>query len=168
MSFESFIKKCQTLNWSLEALAALGAELRLRREGLNTDSRVASLLREVVHRIEPGLLDGFDSSQELAGLALIQTSFRQAIDLLENPERAPGWNYEDPLILESQGQVSRLIVRGIDTLAASRPALDTTLRQPGALLDIGTGVGWLAIEAARSWPTMRVVGACIGPRAEEP
>jgi len=158
MSFESFIKKCQTLNWSLEALAALGAELRLRREELNTDSRVASLLREVVHRIEPGLLDGFDSSQELAGLALIQTSFRQAIDLLENPERAPGWNYEDPLILESQGQVSRLIVRGIDTLAASRPALDTTLRQPGALLDIGTGVGWLAIEAARSWPTMRVVG----------
>lgn len=72
--------------------------------------------------------------------------------------RAPGWTYEDPVILESQGQVSGLIVRSIDTLAVKRPALGTTLKQPGALLDVGTGVGWLAIEAARSWPALRVVG----------
>ena len=34
---------------------------------------------------------------------MIQASFRQGIDLLENPTRAPGWNYEDPVILESPG-----------------------------------------------------------------
>jgi cyclopropane fatty-acyl-phospholipid synthase-like methyltransferase len=28
-------------------------------------------------------------------------------------------------------------------------------------LDIGTGVGWLAIEAAKTWPGMRVVGLDI-------
>ena len=158
MSFESLMNKWQALNSSLETLAALGAQLRLRQQGRSGDSRVRALLQEVVNCIEPGLLDNIDINQELAALALIQASFRQAIDLLENPGRAPGWNYEDPLILESQGQVSRLIVRGLDALAAKRPALATTLRQPGTFLDIGTGVGWLAIEAARSWPTLRVVG----------
>jgi len=152
------ITKWQTLNSSVEALAALGAELRLRREQLNGDSRVRSLLLDVVRRIDPELLDGIDANEERAALALIQTSFRQAIDLIENPARAPGWHYEDPVILESQGQVSRLIVRSIDTLAAQRPALGEALRQPGAFLDVGTGVGWLAIEAARTWPALRVVG----------
>jgi SAM-dependent methyltransferase len=158
MSFESLMTKCQELNQSVEALAALGAELRLRCEGPGSDSRVPSLVHDVVDRIEPGLLAGVDASQELAVLSFIRASFRQAIDLLENPGRAPGWAYEDPVILESQGQASRLIVRGIATLAAKRAALGATLRQPGVLLDVGTGVGWLAIEAARSWPALRVVG----------
>ena len=158
MSFESLMNKCQELNRSLEALAALGAELRLRQNGPGSDRRVPSLVQDVVDCIEPGLLDGLEPSQELAALALIQAFFRQANDLLENPERAPGWTYEDPVLLESQGQVSRLIVRSIETLAAKRPALGTALQQPGAFLDIGTGVGWLAIEAARSWPALRVVG----------
>ena len=143
---------------SVEALAALGAELRLRREGPGGESRVSPLLHDVVRCIEPGLLDGIDANQKLAALALIQACFRQATDLLENPGRAPGWNYEDPVILESQGQVSRLVVRGIATLAAKGAAFGTTLTQPGVFLDVGTGVGWIAIEAARSWPALRVVG----------
>ena len=60
---------------------------------------------------------------------LIWTIFRQALDLLENPTRAPGWSYQDPDILQSQGQVSRLIVRGIDAMAAQRPELSATLRR---------------------------------------
>jgi hypothetical protein len=40
MSFELLINKWQTLNSSVEALAAIGAELRLRREELMGDSRV--------------------------------------------------------------------------------------------------------------------------------
>ena len=158
MSFESLMNQCQARNSSVETLAALGAALRLRREEPSGDPRVRSLLQEVVHRLEPGLLDGLDPNQELAALSLIEASFRQAIDLLENPRRAPGWTYEDAVILESQGQASRLIVRAIDALAAQRPDLAATLRQPGAFLDVGTGVGWLAIEAARSWPALRVVG----------
>src|SRR5262249_16174269 len=158
MSFETLITKWQTLNTSVEALAALGAELRLRREELNGDSRVRSLLQDVVRRIDPELLDGVEANEERAAFALIQTSFRQAIDLIENPARAPVWNYTDPIILESQGQVSRLIVRSIDTLAAQRLDLGEALHRPGAFLDVGTGVGWLAIEAARTWPALGVVG----------
>jgi precorrin-6B methylase 2 len=43
-------------------------------------------------------------------------------------------------------------------LAAQRPALNEALRRLGAFLDVGTGGGWLAIEAARSWPALRVIG----------
>jgi SAM-dependent methyltransferase len=158
MSFESLMTKLRNLNSSVEALAAIGAEARLRQEEFDGDPRVRSLLQEVVHHSAPELLEGLDANQERAALALIQTSFRHALDLLENPARTPGWNYRDPVILESQGQISRLTFRGIDTLAAQRPDLAAALRQPGAFLDVGTGVGWIAIEAARSWPAQRVVG----------
>ncbi len=39
-----------------------------------------------------------------------------------------------------------------------RPDIDSALRQSGSFLDVGTGVGWLAIEAARTRPALRVVG----------
>jgi hypothetical protein len=42
-----------------------------------------------------------------------------------------------------------LIVRNIEMVAAQRPDINSALHRPGAFLDIGTGVGWLAIEAAR-------------------
>ena len=53
---------------------------------------------------------------------------------------------------------SRLIVDWIDAMTAQRPELNMVLRRPSAFLDVGTGVGWLAIEAARAWPALRVVG----------
>lgn len=158
MSFEALMKQCQSLNSSVETLAAIGAELRLRSEKLGGDPRVRALLQDVVHKIDPTLLEGLNPGQDHVALALIQTSFRQAIDLFENPARPPGWSFEDPAILESQGRVSRLIVRNIEMVAAQRPDIKSALLRPGAFLDIGTGVGWLAIEAARSWPTLRVVG----------
>jgi precorrin-6B methylase 2 len=158
MSFDSLMTRLQGVNSSLEALAVIGAELRLRCEGSSGDPRIRSLLQNVVQKIDSELFDGLDPNQERAALALIQTSFRQAMDLLENPARAPGWTYEDPVVLQSQGQLSRQIVRGIGKIAAERPEIDSVLRKSGAFLDIGTGVGWLAIEAAQAWPSLRVVG----------
>jgi ubiquinone/menaquinone biosynthesis C-methylase UbiE len=148
----------QRLSVSVETLAALGAQLRLQQDGLDGDPRVGALLNEIARAVDPQLLEDVDSHQQEAALALIQTIFRQALDLLECPARAPGWSHTDPDILQSQGQVSRLIVRGIDAMAAQRPDLSAMLRRPGVFLDVGTGVGWLAIEAARSWPALRVVG----------
>jgi hypothetical protein len=90
MSVETFMQQLHALNSSLETLAAIGAELRLRRDGLTGDSRVRALLQDVVYRVDPTVLDGINPSQAQAALGLIRTSFRQAMDLLENPERAPG------------------------------------------------------------------------------
>jgi SAM-dependent methyltransferase len=57
-----------------------------------------------------------------------------------------------------QGQVSRLIVRAISAAAAGRPSLSAFLRDGARFLDVGTGVGLLAIEAAKAWPDLHVVG----------
>jgi 2-polyprenyl-3-methyl-5-hydroxy-6-metoxy-1,4-benzoquinol methylase len=165
MSVETFMQQLHALNSSLETLAAIGAELRLRRDGLTGDARVRSLVQDVVHKIDPTMLDGIDPSQAQAALGLIRTSFRQAMDLLESPERGPGWVYEDPVVLDSQGQVSRLIVRGIAAAAGQRADLASTLQRPGTFLDVGAGVGWLAIEVAQSWPTLNVVGLDAWPPA---
>jgi methylase of polypeptide subunit release factors len=108
--------------------------------------------------MDPQLSDKILSVRADYSTALIQAAMHQAIDLMENPARAPGWCYEDRTILQSQGQVSRLIVYSIDELAFDRPDLRAALRLPGTLLDVGTGAGWLAIEAARVWPELRVVG----------
>jgi precorrin-6B methylase 2 len=161
MSPETLLSVSQRLNASVEALAALGAELRLRRDGTEVEARIRDGLRKVVTGLQPGLLDSVSAEQEAVCLAFIQAFFRQALDLLENPARAPGWTYEDPIVLQAMGQASRRVVHAIDELASRRPRLRATLERPGVLLDIGTGVGWLAIEAARTWPALDVVGIDI-------
>ena len=143
MSFEALIAAVQRFSVSVEALAVLGAELRLRRNGVDCDPSVQTLLREVEAAIEPGLLDGIDVSQKTAVLAIIEATFRQAADLPERPARAPGWTYEDPVVLEAQGQASRIIVRAIGALAERRPQLAAALHRPAAFLDIGrVSGGW--------------------------
>ena len=102
MSFESLIATSQRLSVSLEALAALGAQLHLKHEGLDVDPRMRTLLNEIERAVDPQLLKDVDRQEQAAALALIRTIFRQAIDLLENPARVPGWHYEDPEILQSQ------------------------------------------------------------------
>ena len=151
MSFESLMAASHRLSVSVEALAALGAELRLRQEGLEGDRRVRALLHDVVNAVDPLLLGGIDADREASVLALIQTIFRQAVDLLENPARAPGWSDRDPIILQSQGQVSRLIVRGIDALAAHRAVLaarEALAADPqsgtGAKIDVGRSLTTVA------------------------
>jgi precorrin-6B methylase 2 len=161
MSPETLLGLSQRLNASIEALAALGAELRLRRDGLKLEGPIRDGLREVIEGLQPGLLDSIDPEQATVCLAFIEAFFRQAMDLLENPARPPGWVYEDPVVLQAMGQASRRVVHAINELASQRPLLKTTLEQPGVLLDIGTGVGLFAIEAARRWPALKVVGIDI-------
>jgi SAM-dependent methyltransferase len=158
MSYESLMAASQRLVSSAEALAALGAALRLRRDGTAVDSQVRELLQEVVGAIEPQLFDGVDAKQEGIILAFIEALMYQARDLLEHPGRPPGWVYDDPVVLQAQGQASQRIVQGIEALAKRLPDLHDTLYRPGTFLDIGTGVGMLAIEAARTWPTLNVIG----------
>ncbi len=54
--------------------------------------------------------------------------------------------------------MSRGVIHAIDELAPRLLDFDATLRRPRTFLDVGTRVGWLAIEAARTWPALRVVG----------
>ena len=157
MTFERTIGAALRMSVSVEAFAALGAELRLRQAGLAGDPRTRELLRDVVRAIDPQLLDD-PGERDATTIAFIQTVLRQALDLLERPERSPGWDYLDPVLLQAQGQLSGVVVRGIGASLTRLHELGKTLQRPGTFLDIGTGVGWLAIEVARAWPAMRVVG----------
>jgi hypothetical protein len=75
MSFENFVKQLQALNSSLETMAAIGAELRLRQERLSGDPLVRRLLQDVVRAVDPGLLDRLNQNQEQAALGIIRTLF---------------------------------------------------------------------------------------------
>ena len=158
MTVESVIGNIVRLGVHVEALAALGAALRLQHSGAHSDPRVCGSLQRVIHAIDPRLVENDALTDGRDSAAVIQTVFRQSIELLENPERSPGWRHEDPAMLQSQGQMSRHIIHSIDALADQCPGLRATLRRPGTLLDVGTGTGWLAIEAVRIWPALRVVG----------
>ena len=92
MSFEPLMAAAQRLGVSVEAFAALGAQLRLRQEGQGADPRIGAQLFEVVHAFDPQLLEDIDPRAALGALSFVQTVFRQALDLLENPRR-PGMEY---------------------------------------------------------------------------
>lgn len=74
--------------------------------------------------------------------------------------QAPGWRYSDPALLEAQGLRSiepvpiwaERLFPGLDGLCA---ALDAST---ASFLDVGTGVGRLAIAMCEQFPALRVVG----------
>ena len=161
MGFEALMGVVRRLSASTEALAALGAELRLRRDGAQADPGTRQLLQDVLRAIDPSLLEVVNPQQEAGALGVIGAAFHYAVDLLEDPARAPGWLHRDPTVLQTIGRMSSRIVHQIDAFGAQRPALHEMLTSTGSFLDIGTGVGWLAIEAAQVWPALKVVGIDI-------
>jgi SAM-dependent methyltransferase len=105
-----------------------------------------------------GVPEGLSAEDRAVVAAQARTFFRQAADLMEKPERAPGWRFDDPTILESQGRASAVIARIVAGLPSESP-IPSALRKPGArFLDVGTGVGHLAIAMARAFPGLSVVG----------
>jgi hypothetical protein len=89
---------------------------------------VRSLLQDVVRTVDPSLLEQLTTDQCSTALGTIRLFFLDALDLLDQPQRAPGWNHTNPDILEAQGRFSRAIVTRIAELGAEQPDLDEALR----------------------------------------
>jgi len=89
----------------------------------------------------------------------IRSSLLQPLAMLAMPS-SPAWSHSDPAILDAQGQASSVLPAVIKTqLAPALGDLSARLARPGAkFLDVGTGVGALAIAACRAFPEMHVVG----------
>jgi precorrin-6B methylase 2 len=146
---------------STEALAALGAVLRLRASGQSAPAAVQACLNEVVDALGLGEALASASPDELTrALAPIRALFLQSVDLLSDPTRAPGWAYTDVELLESQGQNSAHFAEVISGVLAPRlEGLDEALARPGAVfLDVGVGVAALSIAMCRLYPGVRAVG----------
>ncbi len=161
MTLQDALSELRNLARSTQTLAAIGAEIRLRQEGNAGDNRVRVLLQETMQALNPSPLEGLNAEQQAMLLGIIRIVFRDAAELLNDPARSPGWTYSDTEMLEAQGRASRANVISISAFAAQHPKLATVLSEPSAFLDIGTGVGHLALEAAKAWPAMRVTGIDI-------
>lgn len=87
-------------------------------------------------------------------LVTIEMAFAEAGELLRNPARAPGWQVEDPHLLQSMGRASSNAFDRILSLAETRPLLRKALE--GTFLDVGTGVGGIALRAAATCPGLQI------------
>ena len=160
MSWQDALAEFSRRGQSVQALAALGAELLLRRDGATGDPRVRERLREVVDTLDLSL-DELSEPQQSVLLALVRAVFFESGNLLDEPARAPGWTYRDPQLLQAQGLLSAGVVMQLEALAEARPELAAATSRSGRLLDVGTGVARLAIAAAQRWPHLRVLGIDI-------
>jgi len=161
MPEESLRDVAARLAASTEALAALGAALRLRASGQEAPPQVQACLDEVAAAL--GVREALASSspEELGrALAPIRALFLESVDLLTDPTRTPGWTYTDVELLQSLGQNSAVFAEVVrDALAPQLEGLDEALRRPGAaFLDVGVGVAALSIAMCRLLPGLRAVG----------
>ena len=146
---------------SAEAVAALGAFLRLRCDGATGAPEVAARLDAVIDVLGVrDAVEALDEREAVALLGLVEGFLAQATDFVINPRRT-GWSYEEPSILMAQGHTSALLapVFARFVIPALGGDLAARLRQPGAsFLDVGAGVAALSVAMCRSWPLLHVVG----------
>ncbi len=161
MDHRQLYLKAQELTATAQAIGALGAELRLRQAGRDGDPRVRAALQAVTAAAVGDGIDALTPAQAATVLGQLTYALQEALDLIRDPERAPGWTYTDPVMLQERGRSSRAGATNFRTMAATRPALRAILESDCTFLDVGTGTGWLAIQAAQYWPRMRIVGLDI-------
>jgi precorrin-6B methylase 2 len=150
-SFDEMQALAMRLLTEAEALAALVARLKLDAAGEPGDPEVSAQLDRIVDLIGAAdLRSDLDERERATVIGHTTTMLRQAIDLIGDPVRAGGWYYTDPQILQGQGASSEIIAH----LLAGAGIGNHDAR----ILDIGTGVGALAVAFCRTFPDSTVVG----------
>lgn len=153
---ESVLPLLTRLAGAMEQLAALGVHLSSSAGTAPTVHPAVAGVLDDIARLS-GVPAALSREDRAIASAFVRTSFRQAADLLDHPDRPPRWSSDDPVLVETQGRASAVVTRIVLGLADG--ALRERLAAPNAtLLDIGTGAGWLAISMAQAFPTLRVVG----------
>jgi predicted O-methyltransferase YrrM len=130
----------------LEVLVALGL---VRRDG-----QVVVAAPGLVPLLAPGAKEVL-----LAQLRSTDLQARQLVDAARHGSLAPGWQHTDPMLLEAQGRSGQSAMPAMIGALRQNPELAARLDRPSAsFLDVGVGVGVIAIELCRAFPTLRVVG----------
>ena len=151
MPFEDVMGSVMQWKGATEALASLGARLAVLEPDGSAPPEVAAALEAVTEAAGLTDLDQIPPPQRAIALALIRTFLHQAVDLLDHPDREIGWRYSDPAILDGWGRASMMVPT---LLAQAHPDLGEVT----SFLDVGTGVGLLAMASTAVWPAATVVG----------
>lgn len=163
MSEQLLTALIRDLNRSVLALATVGAALHLREAGKPPHPALSEPMSATLAAIGMPTADTVDDTEARQAYGLIRTFFHEALSLMEEPERDPGWRFEDPAILQGIGTSSASMVTRMTRLGDGRPWLAALFRDHGAFLDVGTGVGGVALAAASAWSSMRVTGIDVWP-----
>jgi SAM-dependent methyltransferase len=150
--------RVRELSQSVRTLALIGAGLKTLRNA-NVTPEVARAIGEAVRSVFGESLETLSESSRSTISELVAMSFAESHELLNNPERPIRWHVDDPVLLQTQGRASAQVFRRICALADHRSLLMETLQ--GRFLDVGTGVGGIALEAARRCPNLEVDGIDI-------
>jgi len=143
-----------------EAVAAIGASLRLRRDGSAVDPELVARLDAILDALGVrDAVDALDPHETAALLGMVEGLLSQAADFVIHPGRT-SWDHTDPTILLAQGYWSTVVAEMVQRLIVPSLGADvaTRLASGAWFLDVGAGVGALSVEMCRLWPALRVVG----------
>lgn len=159
MEFHALLAEIRRLATTTQALAGIGAALRLRQDCEQADPAVQVSLDAFVEATVPGTLEKLNEQQVAVAQGFANILFEEAAELLRNPTRSPKCGITDVDMLQAQGRLSRQGFHAIYALTAGRPLLTKTFQ--GRFLDVGTGVAGIALEAVKQCPSLRAVGIDI-------
>jgi precorrin-6B methylase 2 len=150
---ETLTREVQHLARAARMLAVIGAAMKLR-----TADDADDAIREQIERGARIALG--DAAVELGTadaaplLTMIEMALTEAGELFRDPARRAGWQVQAPAMLQAQGRASSYAFDRILSLAATRPSLRDALA--GTFLDVGTGVGGIALRAAETCPDLQI------------
>jgi SAM-dependent methyltransferase len=173
--------------WSLSAIgvlfeSGLAEHLREPRSAQDVAAKCPGMSQERIERILSvvatcGLVvaDGHRYQLAPGGLPFLQPAMRAALlgdirshlmqplaflDSARDPAPQKGWRHTDPVLLQAQGDASGALGPMFKMgILPTLGELGARLESPGArFLDVGVGVGALAISMCRAFPQMSAVG----------
>ena len=150
-TFNELLALTTRLQTQAEAQAALVARLKLDAAGERGDPEVAAQLDRVVDVLgATELCSSLDERERATVIGHATTMLRQAMELIEDPLRPGGWFYTDSQIIQGQGASSTVVAQLLLGAGIGR--------SDARVLDVGTGVGALAVAFCRAFPDSTVVG----------
>lgn len=148
----------QRLHEKTEALAALGCAMGARDGSTTLSAGLQTKIERVVRALGPEVGQGLDPRQAEMLRGAVRSLLRQALDLVENPTREATSISDDPVVLQAQGRAYRAVVPVIAKFIAEDAALAERLNGAARFLDVGCGVGRVALDVAERWPSVEVDG----------
>jgi SAM-dependent methyltransferase len=147
VSMQEVMGAVSRLQSAADALAAVGA--RAADPGGEMPPEVASAVDDLLAAAGVPDPSELPPPQRAMVAAYVRSAFGQATDILAAPTKT-SWSYTDPSVLEGQGRGSMMMPTFINQTGE--------IGEVRSFLDVGVGVGWLAVGATQLWPDCTVVG----------